>query len=117
MAVIFLTDSPAKLLAEFDSRIKQTELKGKITTWERDSDGDYTHKADDWKNKAWFKTVKGSDRLTFNIIAPKDKVIETVVYGYYHGHLVETFLNHFDSMFSNASASAGCTSADRCGIK
>lgn len=27
-----------------------------------------------------------------------------IVFGYYHGHLTETFLNHFDDMFTSASS-------------
>jgi hypothetical protein len=32
--------------------------------------------------------------------------VTKIVYGYYHGHLIETFLNHFDSDFSDGSATA-----------
>jgi len=115
MADYFLTDAPQSLLNEFNRRIAQTEPKGKITTWERSKDGDYyTHKSDEWGKKAWFKPSVERGRLTFNIIKPKDRNITTVVYGYYHGHLIETFLNHFDQDFTKAEATPCPTSGDRC---
>lgn len=105
MALYFFTDRPRALLKKFDARIDQTEAKGKITTWERSDDGAYyTHKAPDWHRRAWLKPVVCDDRLRFNIIRPENVSIATEVYGYYHGHLIETFLNHFDEDFSRASA-------------
>lgn len=107
MALHFVTPDPAGLLKAFDARIAQTKLEGKITTWEKLSDGvHYTHKAADWKSKAFFKANVGKDRLTFNLVRPKDRTVSVTVYGYYHGHLVETFLNHFDNQFSSGAASA-----------
>jgi hypothetical protein len=115
MAVSFFTDSPQWLLNEFNKRIEQKEPKDKITTWERSSDGKYyTHKSDEWRKKAWFKPSVETGRLIFNIIKPKDRNVTKVVYGYYHGHLIETFLNHFDHDFTKAEATALQTSGDHC---
>ena len=56
MADYFFTDSPQWLLNEFNKRIEQKEPKGKITTWERSTDGRYyTHKSPDWHRLAWFE--------------------------------------------------------------
>jgi hypothetical protein len=116
MAAIFYTEKPKTLLSEFDKRIEQKEAKGKITTWEKSADGKfYTHKAAEWTKKAWFKPSTSDGRLTFNIVKPKDKNVTTLVYAYYHGHLIETFLNHFDKDFSSAEATALPTSGDNCG--
>lgn len=113
MAIHFASSDPAVLLKAFDARISQTEPKGKITTWEKSVDGKfYTHKATDWAKKAWFKPSMQAGYLTFNIIKPQNQNISTTVYGYYHGHLLETFLNHFDKLFTVGSASALPESAD-----
>ena len=115
MAVNFDTDTPKGLLSEFDARISQSEAKGKITTWEKSEDGKYyTHKATEWAKKAWFKAKITSGCLTFNILKPKNKSVTGVVYAYYHGHLIETFLNHFDNDFTLAKASALPTTDDNC---
>ncbi|SFT26583.1 hypothetical protein [Methylobacterium sp. yr668] len=103
MAVYFKTNNPSDLLKNFDSRIAQTEPKGKITTWEKLSDGvHYTHKSSNWRNLAFFKAKIENGQLKLNIVRPKDKNVSVEAYGYYHGHLVETFLNHFDKSFTDA---------------
>jgi hypothetical protein len=116
MAISFLTDHPQALLKSFDAKISQKEQKGKITTWEKSNDGKYyTHKAEEWNKKAWFKPVIKDGELTFNIIKPGDQKVTVIVYGYYHGHLTETFLNHFDGDFTWTSSTAKATADDNCG--
>jgi len=115
MASYFFTSSPKALLDEFNKRIAQTQQEGRITTWERSADGVYyTHKAAEWTKKAWFKPSIASDRLTFNIIRPQKQNVTLTVYGYYHGHLIETFLNHFDKTFTAAQATALPAAGDDC---
>jgi hypothetical protein len=107
MAIHFATKYAKSLLQEFDARIAQNESKGKITTWEKSDDGRfYTHKASEWSKEAWLLPKIEVAQLTFNIIKPKNKAISAVAYAYYHGHLIETFLNHFDKSFQNGVASA-----------
>jgi hypothetical protein len=113
MSVTFFTPNPKALLAAFDKRLEQTELEGKITTWEKHSDGvHYTHKAKEWRQLAFFKPSVHQGQLVFNIIKPSKSTIKVVVYGYYHGHLIETFLNHFDNQFTQGAASAQPTTDD-----
>lgn len=105
MAVYFETPDPAALLKSFEARIDQTEAKGKVVTWERGLDKkQYTHASKEWKDKAHFKPKVEPSRLTFNIIRLKG--IDVVTYAYYHGHLIETFLAHFDHEFVTGSATA-----------
>jgi hypothetical protein len=111
MAVYFYTSNPTDLLASFDARISQKEAKGKIVTWQK-KNGRYTHIAENWAEKAWFKPVVETNRLTFNIIKPENTNVNDEVYAYYHGHLIETFLNHFDEDFSTGAASALATRGD-----
>lgn len=112
MAVFFKTKNPRDLLQTFNDRIEQEEKEGKITTWHRNSTGDYTHKAAQWQRKAWFRPVvieateSVEPMLRFNLIPPKDSKIDRVTWGYYHGHLTETFLNHFENFFTYAISSA-----------
>lgn len=107
MAVHFTTAAAQALLKEFDKRISQSEPAGKITTWEKSADGAYyTHRAKEWQAKAWMKPTIQSDKLVFNIVKPKNSDVSATVYAYYHGHLTETFLNHFDKMFTYGVSSA-----------
>jgi hypothetical protein len=115
MAIEFLTSQPNSLLAKFDAAVTQAEPKGKITTWEKSDDEIYyTHKAAEWRKKAWLKPTAMTDRLVFNIIRPQNANISSLVYAYYHGHLIETFLNHFDEIFTQGIATALPTREDRC---
>lgn len=116
MAVYFYTTDPGGLLGKFRAAITQSQILGKITTWELSGDGKYyTHKARDWAKKAWFSPVMLSDRLTFNILRPNASKVTPVIYGYYHGHLIETFVNHFDKSFTLGCATALAQSQDNCG--
>src|SRR5579883_2696203 len=100
MAIYFLTNAPKDLLGKFDVAIAQTKPEGKITTWVKSEDGKYyTHKSEQYGKKAWLKPVILTNRLAFNILRPQNANISTPVYGYYHGHLIETFINHFGKSF------------------
>jgi hypothetical protein len=115
MAIHFMTPDAKHLLSRFDAHIAQDDKAEKITTWIKSDDGlYYTHKANDWTRKAWFKPKIENDRLTLNIIKPKDKKVTPLIYAYYHGHIMETFLNHFDKLFSVAITSALAEKNDNC---
>ncbi|MDC3884153.1 hypothetical protein KGZ16_06080 [Pseudomonas aeruginosa] len=113
MAVDFITTNPSVLLNDFKKRIKQDEQEGKITTWDLDSDGDVTHKAEQWKSKAWMRPQVKDGKLTFTVLNPKGKEVPPEVYGFYHGHLVATFITHFGAKISSAISSGKPTDEDR----
>ena len=116
MSVIFQTRDPKQLLEAFDAAILKRELKGKITTWVKHSDMiHYTHTAAQWRYQAFLAPKVGEMELTFNIIRNKTSPVSTATYSFYHGHLIETFLNHFDQLFESANATAMPASGDRCG--
>ncbi len=58
MALQLFTTNPKALLGALNKRIDQKDPKGKITTWVRDSDGDYTHVAKEWAAKACRLSLK-----------------------------------------------------------
>lgn len=109
MAVYLKTSDPEKLLRS----IKKAINEGHITTWSYDEDGDFTHTAEQWKRSAWLRPQAKTDKLVFNIIKPQSKNISSVVYAIYHGRFIESMLTHFDSLFSEASASAFPAAGDR----
>lgn len=107
MAVFFTCEEPQALLNAFQARIDQSEPKGSITTWVRSEDRRfYTQRAEGWARKAWFRPSVSQTTLVFNIVKPANQNISTVAYAYYHGHLIETFMAHFDHMFADARATA-----------
>ncbi|KVV10224.1 MULTISPECIES: hypothetical protein [Burkholderia] len=116
MAVHFTCNDPQALLATFTARIEQADPKGKITTWQLSNDGSfYTHRAAEVNRKAWFRPVVDLPlkQLTFLIVKPQNADISRFIYAYYHGHLIETFLTHFDRMFSAANVSAAPQPGER----
>lgn len=108
MAVHFQCIAPGELLRAFDACIAQQEpAAGRITTWEKHADGKhYTHRAAEWSGQAWFKAHVQDGQLSFLIVKPRSADVTARAYAYYHGHLIETFLAHFDLRFSRAVASA-----------
>jgi hypothetical protein len=106
----FPTSSPQTLLDAFKKAIKD----GDITTWSEDKDGDFTHLASQWKSRAWLRPIVNSgSSLAFKIIFSTNESQKRLVYSYYHGHLIETFLNHFSNSFSpDARATAKPSGGD-----
>ncbi len=109
MAVIVKTDKPRTLLAAIKKSIDNSDIK----TWSYDADGDFTHTADQWKRRAWLRPRIRDEGLVFCIMPPRKQNISRVVYGIYHGRFVEMLLNHFDSKFTEASATALPSKGDR----
>ena len=106
----FLTTKPQALLNSFNADI----TGGHITTWEKDKDGDFTHKASQWKSRAWLRPeVVAGTSLKFTIIFSNGEKERRLVYSYYHGHLIETFLNHLSEGFTpNVQATPNPSGAD-----
>lgn len=109
MAVIVSTSDPQGLLAAIKKNINQNV----VATWSYDTDGDFTHTAEQWKNKAWLRPrVEDDGRLVMNILTPRSATLSTTIYAIYHGRFIEMLLAHFDGKFTRASATAMPTSND-----
>ena len=103
MAVHFKTKTPKKLLATYKKAVDDEHVQ----TWEYDSDGDFTHSAQQWIRKAWLrpKVFEGKE-LVFYILKPTDSDLSPAIYAVYHGRFIESMLEHCDSLFSEAHASS-----------
>jgi hypothetical protein len=96
----FATSRPQALLNALGKAIAD----GDITTWEKDSDGDFTHKSTQWKKRAWLKpNVIAGTSLRFTILISSNEIDRRAVYAYYHGHMIETFISHFSADFGPAA--------------
>ena len=92
-----------KLLAAY----KKAVDGGHVATWSYDSDGDFTHTADQWNKKAWLRPkIKEGTALVFYILKPEDDVLSSAIYAVYHGRFIETMLRHCDGLFDSARATA-----------
>ena len=102
MAIYFSTNDASGLLATFKRKIDDKS----VVTWSYDSDGDFTHTTQQWKNAAWLRPRVQQGKLALFILHPKDKIISVEVYAIYHGRFVESMLAHCDKLFSQAISSA-----------
>lgn len=108
MAIIIRTSDPAGLL----KKIKNAIDKNEVETWVYDSDGDFIHTPEQWKNKAWLRPKIYAGELRLGILKQKEVDLSKTVYGVYHGRFIEMVLTHFDDDFTNASATAIKTEPD-----
>lgn len=103
MAIHFETKTPKKLLAAYKKAVDD----GHVTTWSYDSDGDFTHTAEQWNRKAWLRPkVQEGKELVFYILSPKETTISAAVYAVYHGRFIESMLRHCDELFTDGRASS-----------
>lgn len=102
MALGIATIAPAKLLSDIRDAIQE----GKIKTWSVDKDGDFTHSAEQWRYRAWFRPKVGGGELRLHILAPQGTTISKVVYAVYHGRFSEMVLTHFDNDVTSVRASS-----------
>jgi hypothetical protein len=112
----FTTSEPHQLLAKFDAAIAKGSGPGSITTWQKVED-DYTHVAPGWAKKAYMEPKIEPNGLVFNIIKNVSTNVTVEVYAYYHGHLMETFLRHFDHDYDSVETSALGSAGDLVGIE
>lgn len=108
MAIIVKTTSPSQLLASIKKAIDDNNVR----SWSYDSDGDFTHDAEQWKNKAWLRPKIYQGELRLGIIKPTNSNMSKQIYGLYHGRFIDMLLTHFDDDFSIASATAAKTEPD-----
>jgi hypothetical protein len=102
MAIIIKTNNPSTLLKAIYKAIDDK----KVETWSYDTDKDFTHDTDQWRNKAWLRPKIYTGELRFGILKQKDVELSGVVYGIYHGRFIEMLLTHFDKQFTDAIATA-----------
>jgi hypothetical protein len=109
MAIHFKTSTPNKLLRTYKEAVDHR----RVETWAYDSDGDFTHTADQWNKKAWFRPkIKTGEELVFYILCPREVRITKTIYAIYHGRFIESFLRHCDDLFDLAYASAKAEESD-----
>jgi hypothetical protein len=95
----FKSSNPQGLLDNFKKLINQKETKGKIDTWE-EHDGGFRHTSKEWKDLGLFKASLSDDgqHLLFSFSKSKG----TYSYAYYHGHLLQSFVQHLNKHFELA---------------
>ena len=109
MAVYFATNSAPALLNAFNQTIAKHGQAGGVNTWRHvvhQGKNWYTHTGANWKDKAWFRAEPEANRLAFYVRPVERVTLTRDAYAYYAGHLIETFVRHFPTLFSAGQATA-----------
>ena len=108
MAVIIKSNNPTELL----NLIRKEIDEKKVITWSYDADGDFTHTAEQWKLKAWFRPKIYVGELRFGLLGKQGTTMTSELYGIYHGRLTEMLLIHFDKNISSINPTIFKTEPD-----
>lgn len=109
MAIFVKTNTPGMLVENIKKKIDEH----KIDTWSVDSDNDFTHDVDQWRNRAWIRYAIEVGRVVFYVICRNDANMSIVEYAVYHGRFVEMLLAHFDKECDAIEVSPLATNYDR----
>lgn len=90
------TSTPKKLLRD----LKGAVSCGKIRVWDRDEEGDFTHTATQWGDKAWLRPIVSVGKLKFKMMRPRLARTTKAVYTFYQAHFAQMLLYHFGDRFS-----------------
>jgi hypothetical protein len=108
MAINFTTTTPNKLLNTFKKAIDD----GHVVTWAYDSDGDFYHTPEQWKEKGWLRPkVFDAKQLTLNYLT-RTATTSRAAYGVLHGRFIESMLTHCPALFTEAAATSTPTNSD-----
>ena len=102
MSIRLHCDEPQSLL---DAIVESID-DGAVEQWIYDEDGDFTHSAKQWNQKAWLRPTLEDGNLIFGIITPSGESISSELYAIYHGRFLEMLLSHHDDLFSSAEVTS-----------
>lgn len=97
MSIYVRTVNPHELVSSIREKINADV----INSWDIDSDGDFTHKSEQWKYKAWFHPYIEVGRVVFAIWGRKRYNMSVEEYAAYHGKFVRMLLRHFDNQMTS----------------
>lgn len=103
----FYTQDPAGLLQKFKAKLKAKQGQDSIQTWQQVGDN-FGHTSERWKGKLAFKANINADATQPNLsftVGPMAKGTQEerqIIYAYYHGHLLQTFVDHLSGYFTAA---------------
>ncbi len=118
MATFLATNNAAGLIAAFNQAIANHARHSgspRVTTWKHvvhEGNNFYMHTAQEWTSKAWFRGDAEPNRAAFYIKPVQNVILTRTVYAYYAGHLIETFIRDFPTLFTGAQATPSAVGAD-----
>jgi hypothetical protein len=108
MAIRFETKNPAALLAAYKKAIDDKH----VVTWAYDSDGDFYHTPEQWREYGWLRPSVDGGVLTLRFLAKPNKVTTWEAWGVHHGRFVESMMAHCNSLYAEAHIPPAPSSQD-----
>lgn len=109
MALVVQTSDPKSLWNAVRKAISNDSAK----TWKFHTDGvHFTHVADQWKSKAWFKSQVKQSSLVFNLVKSDKTTLTKEIYAEYHAKLLRLLLADFGGLFVQVTVTAIATAED-----
>lgn len=118
MALFLTTPNAAGLMRSFNQAIANNVHQApgpRVATWRHvvhEGSNYYTHTSANWKDKAFFRGEVEANRAAFYIGPAKGVTLKRDVYAYYAGHLAETFMRDFPTLFASAQATSNAVGDD-----
>jgi hypothetical protein len=118
MAIFLATNNSAGLISAFNQAIanhQHNKPGQKVTTWRHvahKGNNFYTHTSTNWADKAWLRGDAETNRAAFYIRPFEGVTLTRTVYSYYAGHLIETFIRDFPTLFTSAQATPNAVGND-----
>jgi hypothetical protein len=102
MAITVPNSAPLDLLLQ----IKKDIMTHATDEWVCDGEGDLTLSDPQWNNKAWFRPYVKEGKLVFGIIPAIEPKMNTPLFAYYHGRLLETLMGRYPHMACETQTSS-----------
>ena len=90
MSIIVNTPNSTALLRKLQDAIDDEQIR----TWSYDSHS-FLYHAPQYEGKAHFELRSVDRALRFELVPPSSRGFDDEIYGVYHGHFAQMFLNHF----------------------
>jgi hypothetical protein len=102
MAITVPSNDPLELLLQ----IKKDMTEAEASEWKCDTDGDITLSDPQWHGKAWFRPYVKDAKLVFGIIPASEPKMNTTLFAFYHGRLLETLMGRYPHLITETWTSA-----------
>jgi len=108
MSIYVKAANPVELLSAIHEKVDIHM----VSTWEIDSEGDFTYISEPWRYKAWFHPIVKGDKVIFAIWGRKSSNLSVKEYAVFHGEFVCMLLEFFDHMMTNIEVTPLATEFD-----
>lgn len=108
MAVYFATENPQQLLTSLENLIQG----GAIQDWYIPQQGQLTQTSNQWIRQAYLQPFVTAGELRFYVRTYQGRLLTRRTYQHYQEVILETFLQHLQGHFAQATATPDATALE-----